>query len=193
MDAYQILKEIHRVGHPLTGTVIGYETPKLINGKLIGGKILLDANLELKVVIPFYDFFDDYNEYDKNLLPKIGAHITTVIKNYVDGMLYVSAKKSDVSEEEICSFKAFYEFVDERKIGEKVTGIVKGVTSFGLFVEIENKHVGLIDIGHYSFNYGERLPVDRLAWPKEGDSINCLIAYFRFHNRQIGLGWLPKE
>ena len=62
---------------------------------------------------------------------------------------------------------------------------------FGLFIDIGSPFIGLIDIGHSNFNRGKKLSHNNSGWPKEGDSIKCVIAYYRFNDRQIGLGWTP--
>ena len=58
MDSYQILKTIHKVGHPINGTVIGYEQPINNNGMLVGAKVLLETSSDYKVVLPFENIFD---------------------------------------------------------------------------------------------------------------------------------------
>lgn len=192
MNSYQVLKSIHKVGHPLTGTVIGYEQPISHHGMLIGGRVILETSSKYKVVLPYDYLFDEKKEFDKMLLPEIGIQIETVIKNHVDDTLFVSSKPSDLEQTEIQEFRKFYEFIENNKEGKGVKGIVKKVMSFGLFVDIGSPFIGLIDIGHSSFNQGKKLSYDNSEWPIENEAIECVIAYYRFYNRQIGLGWTPK-
>lgn len=192
MDSYQILKSIHKIGHPLVGKVIGYEEPINHQGMLIGGKVILDSDSKYKVRLPYECLFDEQKDFDITLLPKPGAQIKTVIKNHVDDTLYVSAKPTDLNQQRIQEYKEFYKFIEENKEGQKVKGIVKKVMPFGLFVDFQSPFLGLIDIGHSSFNGGKKLPYDNSQWPKEGDAIQCIITYYRFDNKQIGLGWVPE-
>ena len=193
MDSYQILKSIHKVGHPLTGKVIGYKQPIDHHGMLIGGEVFLNTSSEYKVVLPYDYLFEERKNFDKTLLPEIGCRIKAVVKNHVDDILYVSSKPSDLEQTEIQKFKEYYKFIEQNKEGRIVKGIVKKIMSFGLFVDIASPFIGLIDIGHSSFNRGKRLSHNNLEWPKEGDRISCIIAYYRFHDRQIGLGWNPNK
>ncbi|OJJ15377.1 hypothetical protein BKI52_38840 [marine bacterium AO1-C] len=191
MDSYHILKSIHKVGHPMTGTVIGYEPSVNDLGIGIGGKVLLETNADYEVVIPYHYLFDKENNFDEVHLPEIGAKIKTVIKNHVDNTLYVSSRPSDLEQTEIDKFKSFYRFAEENEEGKRVTGVVKKAMPFGLFVDIGSSFIGLIDIGHTSFSRGEKLPYKNSDWPKENELVNCVIGYYRFHERQIGLGWIP--
>lgn len=125
------------------------------------------------------------------MIPSIGSKIETVVSNFVDGTLYLSAKPHDLKSSTVQEWRDFYTHISALAVGHEITGIVEKKTSFGLFVNIGSPYVGLIDIGHLSFNRGHELPLDYDAWPKAGDNICCIIAYFRFHGRQIGLGWLP--
>jgi ribosomal protein S1 len=73
-------------------------------------------------------------------------------------------------------------------------GKINKIVSFGLFIELLNcPFIGFIGIGHFAFNGREQLPINFSSWAKEGDNIKCIVSYFRFENRQIGLGWLPDE
>jgi len=191
MESYQILKSIHKVGHSLTRKVIGYKEPIDHNGTCIGGQVILESNSEFNVILPFDYLFDDKMVFDKSLLPEIGHPIKVVIKNYVDDILYVSSRPSDLDEKEIQNYKQFYDFIEKNNEGKSVEGIVKKVMSFGIFVDIGSEFIGLIDIGHSSFNMGKKLPNDLSKWPKKGGKIKCVIAYYRFYNKQIGLGWTP--
>lgn len=189
MDSYQVLKSIHKVGHILVGKVTEHEDLTDENGTLIGGEITLETTSKYKVVLPYHSIFDTNEDFDKTRLPKPGSQVKTVIKNHVDNILYVSLKPGDL--EQITEYRNFYDFVEKNDEGQIVEGTVKKVVSFGLFVDIGSPFIGLIDIGHSSFNSGKRLSSDSSKWPKEGDSIKCIIAYYRFANKQIGLGWNP--
>lgn len=183
MDSYQILKTIHKIGHPVTGTVIGYNQALR--------QVVLETSSDYKVVLPFDYIFDEDKKFEEGLIPKIGDEIMTVVRNHVEDTLYVSSRPKDLDPVQIQEFKDFYEFTKKNIEGGEINGIVKKVMPFGLFIDIDSQFFGLIDIGHSSFNKGEKLPCNYSEWPKEGDEIKCIIGYFRFHDRQIGLGWIP--
>jgi hypothetical protein len=192
MNSYQVLKTIHKVGHPISARVLGYKHPSNNDTFPYTGRVLLEANSEYNVELPYLFTVDDLEDFDESFLPKIGSKIKAVIKTHVDNTLFVSTKPSDVNENEIKLYKEFYEFVGKNEEGTHIKGIVKKVEPFGLFVDIGVPFIGLIDIGHTSFNQGKRLPYDQMDWPKEGETIACVIAYYRFDGLQIGLGWIPE-
>ena len=127
----------------------------------------------------------------RELIPKIGDSVETVVFNFVDDTLYLSAKPHDLRPETIADWANYYAYIESLNLGDQTTGFVKQAMPFGLFVDLGSPYVGLIDIGHSPFSGGQRLPYDYEEWPKVGDQIRCNIGYFRFHNRQIGLGWIP--
>ena len=85
-------------------------------------------------------------------------------------------------------------------IGCKFWAKVGRIKPFGIFVEISdspedsNKYIGLIDIGHTILckEGSQNLPLDNTQWPQEGTYINCMVSYYREHNKQLGLSWLGK-
>lgn len=83
-------------------------------------------------------------------------------------------------------------------IGYKFSAKVLKIKPFGIFVEIierpenSSEYLGLIDIGHTVLckKDSQKLPLNKTQWPKEGSDINCIVSYYREHNKQLGLGWL---
>lgn len=81
-------------------------------------------------------------------------------------------------------------------IGYKFSAKVVKIKPFGIFVkEIKNnssEYLGLIDLGHIAFckEGSKELPLDVAQWPKVGSNIDCVVSYYREHNKQLGLGWL---
>jgi hypothetical protein len=191
MDSYQILKSIHKVGHPLKGKVIGYNEPTEHDGIPFGGQVILKTNSKYQTLLPFECLFDEEKDFNKQLLPQIGSEIETVVRNHVEDTLYVSARPKDLHPTTIKEYQQYYPFIEENQEGKIVEGIVTKSTPFGLFVDIGSQFMGLIDVGHSNFNRGEKLLDEQTNWPEEGDSIKCIIAYFRFDARQVGLGWNP--
>lgn len=189
MDSYEILKKVHKVGHPISGIVKGFEKYENLAGIESCG-IELETDSIYQSILPFDNLFDESKPFREELLPPIGSEIKGVVKNHVDNCLYLSAKPSDLDEKQIQGYREFYKYVESIPEGTQKTGTVKLVKPFGIFVDLSLPFIGLIDIGHISFNGGKKLPYDPSLWPKEGESIECVISYFRFDDKQFGLGWI---
>ncbi|MEA5137919.1 S1 domain-containing protein [Arcicella rigui] len=193
MNAYEILKNIHKVGHRISGVVLGHERFE-IQG-FVTYHVEVETDSKYKSILVYNSFDSDLQLIDSEI-PQKGTVIEMVVKNFVDETktLYLSSNPSDLNETEIRLYKEFYEVIENIKEGTILMGKINKVVPFGLFVDLENcPFIGLIDIGHLNFNNGKQLPIGFSSWIKEGDSIKCIVSYFRFHNRQIGLGWLPDE
>ncbi|MGE0757217.1 MAG: hypothetical protein AB7O38_09360 [Pirellulaceae bacterium] len=190
MNAYEVLRDIHPIGSPLVGTVTGRTEIEMAH-VFPGGHVTLDTSSEFRAILPYDHLTDDRSRFDPELIPNLGSQIATVVFNYVDGTLYLSAKPSDLKSSTIKEWRDFYDYVHTLSIGREISGVVQKAMPFGWFVDIGSPYIGLIDIGHSSFNGGRPLPVDHTRWPHVGESIRCNIGYIRFHNRQIGLGWIP--
>ena len=120
MDSYQVLKSIHKVGHPIEGNVIGYNEPIEHNGILIGGQVILKTISEYQVLLPYDYLFDEKKNFSEEFLPKIGSEIETVIKNHVDNTLYVSSRPKDLEQSRIREYQEFYDFIEKNKEGQNV-------------------------------------------------------------------------
>jgi hypothetical protein len=155
--------------------------------------IEVDTGSGFRAILPYSNLIDlfDYKTIQEELIPTPGTRINAIVKNFVDDILYLSTKSQDLAEESIASFMDFYQLVDKFKIGSILEGTVEKVMNFGIFVNLATPFPGLIDIGHTPFNGGSKLPRDTTKWPKEGEPIKCLLSYFRFHDKQMGLGWFP--
>lgn len=192
MNAYEVLRDVHQIGSPLVGTVTGHTDIDMAYG-LPSGHVTLATSSEYRAILPFQHLAEDTSQFNPDLIPPIGSEIAAVVFNFVDGTLYLSAKPDDLKPSTIEQWRAFYAYVHTLRIGCEIIGIVKKVVPFGLFVDIGSPYTGLIDIGHTSFSRGQALPFDHTAWPTVGERIRCTVGYIRFHNRQIGLGWLPDK
>jgi S1 RNA binding domain len=191
MNQYEILKNIHKVGHRILGVVIGYE--KFEYQGLVTYHVEVETHSKYKAILVYNNFEYDWLLTD-DIIPEKGTTVEMVVRNFVDDILYLSAKPSGLEETEIQLYKDFYEVVETIKEGTVIEGKISKVVPFGLFVELENcPFIGLIDIGHSDFNRGKKLPINFSSWAKEGNNIKCIVSYFRFYNKQIGLGWLPDE
>lgn len=192
MNAYEVIRNVHRIGSPLSATVIDRTILKMSGDSPMGHLTLATAS-EFHTILP-YDFLtDDRSLFAPELIPQVGDQIETVVYNFVDGTLYLSRRPRDLQSATIREWQAFYDYVDTLTIGNQVMGVVAKAMPFGLFVNIGSSYLGLIDIGHKQFNLGRALPINDEAWPRTGDEIRCIIGYVRFHNRQIGLGWMPDQ
>ncbi len=169
------------------GAVTGLTEIEMTHGFPVG-HVTLDTSSDFRAILPYSHLADDHSRFDPELIPRLGSQITAVVFNYVDGTLYLSAKPSDLKSSTIEEWRDFYAYVYSLSIGREISGVVQKAMPFGLFVDIGSPYIGLIDIGHATFNGGYPLPVDQTSWPNVGERIRCNIGYIRFHNRQIGLG-----
>jgi len=84
------------------------------------------------------------------------------------------------------------------KIGEEFTGIISGVTAFGVFVELENTVEGLIKLdslpkGRYDFDEKRfTLKSNKLTF-KLGEKINIKVAGADLQARKIEFVFVEKE
>ncbi|QHT70965.1 S1 RNA-binding domain-containing protein [Rhodocytophaga rosea] len=130
-------------------------------------------------------------DFKEELLPERGSIIKTVIKNHIDDTLCLSVDQEDLKLVE--EYQAFYQVIKTLKEGTITSGVVKAIVPFGIFVDLGYPYQGVVDIGHTDFNGGDRLPIDFIEKLKAGDTIQCIISYFRFDDRQIGLRWLENK
>lgn len=191
MNAYEVLRDVHPIGSPLVGTVTGVTEIEISHG-FPGGHVTLEIASKFPAILPFQHLADDDAQFTPDLIPQVGSQIDTVVFNFVDGTLYLSAKPNDLESSTIQAWRDFYAYVGTLSVGNEISGIVERAMPFGLFVNIGSPYIGLIDIGHSSFNGGHALPFDNAQWPNVGDHIRCVIGYIRFRNRQIGLGWIGR-
>jgi ribosomal protein S1 len=192
MDSWEAIRYVYKIGSPIKGTVTDY-----INDAFV----LLQTSSPYKSVVPFHNLvdldknftFDVHETFTPEILPPIGSEINTVVSNFVEEVLYLSAKPSDISEATIKKWQSYYNFIDTIEIGSIVTGTVASAHPFGLFVNIDAPYFGLVDVGHTRFNGGDPLPDETNCGFTKGDKITCRISYFRLHNQQIGLGWINSD
>jgi hypothetical protein len=193
MDSWEAIRYVYKIGSPIKGIVIDY---------IDDAFVLLKTSSPYKSVVPFHNLvdldknftFDAHKTFTPEILPAIGSEINTVVSNFGEEVLYLSAKPSDLSETTIKEWQLYYDFIDTIEIGIIVTGTVSSSQPFGLFVDIGAPYIGLIDVGHTRFNRGDPLPDEINCGFNKGDDITCRVSYFRLHNKQIGLGWMkPKD
>jgi hypothetical protein len=190
MDNYEVLLNHYRIGSEISGTVIARDEPALSHG-MVFGNITLQTEAPYRVLLPYWHLVDEPSSYSTAMIQPIGARVRAVVFNFVDGTLWLSARPKDFSEATISRWKGYYNYIESLTIGSSVKGTVKSVRPFGLFVDIGGPFIGLIEICCCGIHGAMQLPFDYADWPKEGDEIRCVIVYFRLHNQQIGLGWLP--
>ncbi|MGN6547305.1 MAG: hypothetical protein ACTHK7_19795 [Aureliella sp.] len=192
MNAYEILRDVHRIGSRVSGTVMSRDVPEMRHG-VPCGQLEIKTQTAYRALLPYSNLVDEFSSFSPEVIPEIGAHIDAVVDNFVDGAIYLSSKPSDLDESSIRKWEQYYDYIASLTVGHVVSGIVERAMPFGLFVNIGGPFLGLIDIAHTRINGGVQLPGDVSDWPAVGDPIQCCIAYFRFRNQQIGLGWLPEN
>jgi hypothetical protein len=192
VNAYEVLLKVHPVGSPISGIVIARDDPDYSLGT-DAGHAVIQTQAAYPAVLPYRHLVDDPPSFSPEIVPQLGAHVDTVVFNFVDGTLYLSAKPKDLSATTIRKWREYYDYIGSLTIDSTIKGRVQSAAPFGLFVDIGGPFIGLIDIGHTRLSGGARLPYDPAEWPKKGDEIQCTIAYFRLGDQQIGLGWLPES
>lgn len=190
MNAYEVLRYVHHVGSPIAGTVISRDELEMSHN-VPSGHLTLQTEFPYPALLGYSELVDDLTLFSPQLIPRIGTHINAVVRNFVDDKLYVSAKPSALSASTILKWQQYYDYIDTLTIGSIITGVVKGVNPFGLWVDIGGPYTALIDFGHTPFNGGAKLPLDRSQWPTVGTQIRCYVSSFRFYNQQIDLIWVP--
>jgi hypothetical protein len=186
MEQWEILRHVHKVGSPIKATVIGFigfdKNVILLETGTGYKSVLSPTNLEDLLFIP--------TSFVPAWLPEIGQEIDTVVYNFVDDTLCLSARPSDLSQTTIQGWQAYYDFLDTLEIGQRVKGVVVSCKPFAILVDLGSAYLGVIDVGHSRFNGGDILPDDMSVWPAQGEEIACRVSYFRFHGKQVGLGWI---
>jgi hypothetical protein len=187
MEQREILRYVHKVGSPIKASVIGFDD---------NGSILLETGTGYKSVLPptsLEDLLIIPTSFVPAWLPEIGQEIDTVVSNFVDDTLYLSARPSDLSQATIQGWQAYYNYLDTLEIGQRIEGIVASCKPFGIMVDLGSAYLGVVDVGHSRFNCGDILPDDLSVWPAQGEEISCQVSYFRFNTKQVGLGWIAPE
>lgn len=193
MDSWHIIRHVHHIGSPISGIVKAHD--ELTSGSygVPNGNLVVETEFPYRGILPYEHLVDEMPHFSADLIPNVGDTIKAVVFNFNDDTLYLSAKPSDLKVTTIEKWQEYYDYIDTLTVGSTITGIVEKVEPYGIFVNIGSPFIGLIDIGHFQFNGGVRLPRNQTGWPKEGDKIQCNVGYFRLHNQQIGLGWLPEN
>lgn len=192
MTEWEVLRFVHPLGSRISGTVLRKDPVQVHQGAPIG-HLTIETPSEYPALLPYFHLSDNPAHFSETCIPEVGQVVEAVVFNFVEGTLYLSAKPSDLAEEQVQAWDAFYQFLDTIKLGAVVHGTVVKAMPFGLLVDIDEPYEGLIDIGFAPNDRGSRLPRDRTAWPSEGEAIRCLLSYLRPHNRRLGLYWLPDK
>ncbi len=179
INSWEVVRFIHKLGSPLNASVIGYDQY---------GRVLMETGKGYQAILPAHWMEDSPS--NSTCLPEIGEEFATVVMNCVDGVLCLSARPSDTSQQSIEAWRAYYDFIDTLKLDSRVRGTVTRIQAFGLFVDIGAPYIGLVDVGHSRWSGGDPLPDGMSLWPQVGDEVDCHVKYFRLRNQQIGLGWI---
>jgi ribosomal protein S1 len=190
MDSWEVLRNFHHIGSPIRSTVTSHLGAGVSNGKLLG-HVTLKVDSPYPAILPYSHLVDEDDTISRIVIPKIGDQLDAVVFNFVDGSLYLTARANDLRETTIRHWQLYYDYIDTLKLGSTIVGVVEQTRRFGIFVNMGSSFLGLIDIGHSQMSGGIPLSLDPSSWPKKGDPIKCRIGYFRLHNQQVGLGWVP--
>ena len=192
MHDYDVLLNIHHLGSRISATVLSHVESEEMPEPMYR-YTLLETESGQPARLSYLNVVDDPATFTPQIVPKVGARVDAVVANFVDGVLILSARPEDLLETTVRRWQDYYDYIGSLTIGSTVKGRVEHQRPFGLFVDIGGPFIGLIDIGHPRIAGGVPLPRDHAAWPREGDEINCRVAYFRLEGQQIGLGWLPQS
>lgn len=189
MDDWSAIRCVHKLGSPVSGTVIALDDVEY-HKNIPSGFIHLETESTVPAVLSYGMLTESPDKFDSTRVPKLGDRLNTVICNVVNGRLYLSARPQDLSITMIEEWNAFYNFIETFEIGQEISGRVVRVMPFGIFVDIGSDFPGLIDIGHSEIaTKGSPPPSETVKWPVVGQQINCFVEYLRLHNRQIGLSY----
>lgn len=84
-----------------------------------------------------------------------------------------------------CISNPWYQFSKIHKLGDKIEGYIKSITSFGIFVSLENQLDGLIHISDISWkSYNSKV----LNKYKKGDKISVILLNIDIKKERISLG-----
>jgi hypothetical protein len=182
MDQDYTLRYIYKVGSLIKATVTGFdEYGRILLDTATGCKsVLSPTSLEDLTAIPV-DFVPTW-------LPEIGEEIDTVVYNFVDDTLYLSARPSDLFQTTIQSWQDYYDYLDTLEIGQKIEGIVLSRKPFGFMLDLSSPYLGVINMFDCRCNCAP-LPEDMSVWPVEGEKIVCLVSGFLFRVKQVSLVW----
>ncbi|MGH1366373.1 MAG: hypothetical protein ACRBF0_22625 [Calditrichia bacterium] len=192
-----ILMNVHKIGLPITGTVsriIEQPHSKSHNShlpewaKLPELKIDVDSPFHAK--LPAHRLANTPEQAGSVILPKVGESIITIVENFVNDTLILSARPNELSKESIASWKHYHDFINYLELGQEIEGTVLRSEPFGLFININGPGMGIIDVALMKNLPGTPLPANPQGWPQSGDKITVCVNGFRLGNKQVEVGWV---
>ena len=73
-----------------------------------GGFIHLESSSEYPAVLSCHSMNDDPTDFDETKLPSIGDELNTVVFNFVDGKLYLTAQPRELTESRIEQWRRYW-------------------------------------------------------------------------------------
>lgn len=179
-----------RIGLPVSGIVT--KITKKRHNEYYSYELKVKIDREITGTLKYTSLVDDSTTFEQQL-PTIGNRVETVVCNHIDQDLYLTTAPSSLSPETIQKYRDFYIYKDQTSLGTIINGTVSSIQPFGVFVNIkEVPFSALIEIVLSKYYPGKPLPYHQSDWPQKGERIRCRVNYFREHNTEIGLGWLPE-
>lgn len=86
-----------------------------------------------------------------------------------------------------CTENPWMSFASRHTQGERISGVIKSITNFGLFVELEGGVTGLVHVSDLSWEESENHEAVLRNY-KKGESLEVLILSMDAENERIGLG-----
>lgn len=84
-----------------------------------------------------------------------------------------------------CSENPWQSFADESKVGDKVTGTIRNITEFGMFVGLSHGMDGMVHTSDLSWDASDE---DALQHYKKGDEIEVVILDIDVEKERVSLG-----
>jgi hypothetical protein len=99
------LKNVHKVGHPLPGVVVGYHKRELHG--FYSCDIEVKADTAYRAIV---HLFGKAEAFEEELIPERGSVIETVVKNHAGDTLYLSTDPDDLRQ--TGDYQAYYQFIE---------------------------------------------------------------------------------
>jgi len=90
LDSWSVVRHIYKLGSPMIGIVTFLDPVNRIYD-IPCGFIHLDVSSEYHAILPYDSLSDELSKFNEPELPSIGDEIKTVVFNFVDGKLYLTA------------------------------------------------------------------------------------------------------
>lgn len=189
---YDDIKKGIKIGFPISGLVTQIKFSKNDKSNLsVENAIFLNTELGIEGILPIYKLFDKGENFDEKRIPKVGSTINAIISGGSKEKIHLSARPSDFLENKLLEYRNYYRFIEQHRLGEMLTGIVKEIRDWGILVDLSIPFLGVIKVVQpYKFDSAKTLPDHQNDWPKVGETITGVSISYDFYWRQINLYWI---